>query len=570
VKSETCRTELEHAAENGKRIVPVVWRDAPNEIIPDTLKKLNWIFLRGEDDFESGIQTLIEALETDLDWLKLHTRLLVRALEWDKAGRNKSFVLHGSELAEAESARDQTVGKEPRLVQTQTEYITASRQAATKTLRNIIGGIGLAFLIAVGLAALAYWQYQISEKRLKTALSRQLASESRLQSPFDLSAAMLLAAQSIMFDDTLEARRILFERVEDAKRMRILDDHAAPESALFSADGKVLASARLDGNVVLWDLATATEITLLSVLGRKLRPLALSSKGKRIVVEIVGIGVAIFESAKGTTPQTVMLSNPQYAALAPDGTTLAVEDDRAHIHIWRSTEEESVGNVISDPRIEQCYKRVSNDGGIMGHLGRLSFTRDSDSLAWVCPGSHISWNLTTGTLSDSGSINGLGLGPEWEGQGEVSLAKSLRRVAHDVENSRVAFVRHDGSISLYRLDDYRLLGHLEDNVNINQDVFITFSGTGRRLISHSGRTLLFWDVAGRRVIARYGFPKASHISINADGTVLAIVLNRPPRLVLFDLRPVGRFMGPFPNEKLKIFLDNARLGNYVSIYVELS
>lgn len=43
---------------------------------------------RESDDFDSAVGSLIEALDTDLDWVRAHTRLLVRANEWDNSGRN--------------------------------------------------------------------------------------------------------------------------------------------------------------------------------------------------------------------------------------------------------------------------------------------------------------------------------------------------------------------------------------------------------------------------------------------------------------------------------------------------
>ena len=48
--------------------------------MPEALAKLNWIFCRHTDDFEEATATLITALDTDLSWLRAHTRLLTRAI----------------------------------------------------------------------------------------------------------------------------------------------------------------------------------------------------------------------------------------------------------------------------------------------------------------------------------------------------------------------------------------------------------------------------------------------------------------------------------------------------------
>ena len=44
--------------------------------MPETLGKLNWIFLRDQDDFEKGVDTLLTAVDTDLEWVDAHTSLL--------------------------------------------------------------------------------------------------------------------------------------------------------------------------------------------------------------------------------------------------------------------------------------------------------------------------------------------------------------------------------------------------------------------------------------------------------------------------------------------------------------
>ena len=77
--SSVCQTELEHASEDNKKIIPVVRVDVDGEDVPELVRHLNWIFMRQTDDFDVGIQALGAAIETDLDWVRAHTRLLVRA-----------------------------------------------------------------------------------------------------------------------------------------------------------------------------------------------------------------------------------------------------------------------------------------------------------------------------------------------------------------------------------------------------------------------------------------------------------------------------------------------------------
>src|SRR5215472_5768226 len=102
VASEVCGREIAHAAANNKRLVPIVHRDVAADAVPKSLGELNWIFFRDSDDFEEATGTLIRALDTDLNWVRAHTRLLTRAIEWENKGKGNSFVLRGDDLRSAE------------------------------------------------------------------------------------------------------------------------------------------------------------------------------------------------------------------------------------------------------------------------------------------------------------------------------------------------------------------------------------------------------------------------------------------------------------------------------------
>jgi hypothetical protein len=80
--SEHCRLELETATGLNKRVFPVIHRDVAEAALPRPVADAEWVFLRGEDDFERGLARLTEALETDLEWRDQHTRLAGRTREW--------------------------------------------------------------------------------------------------------------------------------------------------------------------------------------------------------------------------------------------------------------------------------------------------------------------------------------------------------------------------------------------------------------------------------------------------------------------------------------------------------
>lgn len=129
VTSEVCGWEIEHAIQNNKRLVPVIYRDVDPQQVHPTLSALNWIFLRDQDNFEQGFQTLVTAIDTDLDYAKQHTRLQIKALEWDRNHREPSFLLRGKDLIQAETWLQKSATKAPAPTELQVQYITTSRQA---------------------------------------------------------------------------------------------------------------------------------------------------------------------------------------------------------------------------------------------------------------------------------------------------------------------------------------------------------------------------------------------------------------------------------------------------------
>ena len=129
VASKVCGQEIEEALKHNKRLVPLVFEEVPPEQVHPELARLNWIFLRPEDNFQQGFQRLIAALDQDLDYVRTHTRLLVRALDWERHGQDHSYLLRGSDLARANEHLAQGIHQEPRPTALHHRYVRASAEA---------------------------------------------------------------------------------------------------------------------------------------------------------------------------------------------------------------------------------------------------------------------------------------------------------------------------------------------------------------------------------------------------------------------------------------------------------
>jgi hypothetical protein len=136
VASSVCRDEIEYAVSCHKRFLPIVWREGfDSTLLHPAIASHNWIFFRETDDFDRAFQDLLTALDTDLNHVRTHTRLLVRAIEWQSKARNASYLLRGSDLWEAEDWLMHSTGKEPQPTTSQSEYISASRSAEAASLK---------------------------------------------------------------------------------------------------------------------------------------------------------------------------------------------------------------------------------------------------------------------------------------------------------------------------------------------------------------------------------------------------------------------------------------------------
>jgi hypothetical protein len=153
--SEICHNELAYARQNNKRVLPVIRQQIRDDIELkvkgtwvnkaweqtardnwDYVCHLNWIFFDDDAKFEGEFAALLKALEEDQPHIKAHTRYQTDALEWERSGRNPSFLLSGDNLAFAEAWLAESDGKEPAPTAIQREYIAESRQVEDELARQ--------------------------------------------------------------------------------------------------------------------------------------------------------------------------------------------------------------------------------------------------------------------------------------------------------------------------------------------------------------------------------------------------------------------------------------------------
>jgi len=226
VASEICTLEIEHVVKHNKRLIPVVWKDV--DTIHPSMSARNWVFLRSKDDFEVNFELLIEALSTDLSYVREHTRLLTRAIEWDENNRRRSNILLGPELITAEGWRSISPLMEPQSTDLYDVYMTFSRAAVNRLQRFIYTSIGLAFVIMLGLSIFSCLQSDLAKnERLEREKLEALKEVQLIKRTARISQAKSLAAFALLqLDKDPELSLIL--SLEAVKVARNADSIAKP------------------------------------------------------------------------------------------------------------------------------------------------------------------------------------------------------------------------------------------------------------------------------------------------------------------------------------------------------
>ena len=284
VRSDICRNEIEHAVQANKRIVPILHReieeDTDQEKIHSKISAHNWIFFRGDDDFDDGFNKLIDAVETDLDHNRTHTRLLVRAKEWSDNHQNKSYLLRDVDLHQAVTWLTEGVTKSPSPTNLHAEYINASRIAQTRRQRNALLGVTVALGVAIALTVFSVFQWRDAQ------IARQIADQARDQAEqvaiFARSLALSAYTQDALSDDKPDlALALALESVDiDDSQTQVLhalrDAAYAPATRLKLADhtefvwdvdfderGGLILSGSADDTACLWETRTGQQIACL-------------------------------------------------------------------------------------------------------------------------------------------------------------------------------------------------------------------------------------------------------------------------------------------------------------------
>ena len=316
--SEVCKVEINHAAKNNKRIIPVVLELVQPADTIDVIRQLNWIFLReADDDFTGGLQRIKTAIELDFEWVAEHSRLQNRALDWERR-KETSLLLRGRDLWTVRQKLKGADSKDPKPTDLQRTYVLHSSRNERRTF-FIYTVVSLVTIIMALLAYTANVQRKLAEanaviaeqNRVIAEQNQQLAEQKSLEAeanarkaeanarkavvekqtaekaqqraersrqladaqrsaalaqiyqirPGELFTSTLLAINSWQIEPSEPAEEILRENISLLPVPVKQENHAGRINAItVNAEGDIIVSAGEDGMICAWQVADGTNL----------------------------------------------------------------------------------------------------------------------------------------------------------------------------------------------------------------------------------------------------------------------------------------------------------------------
>ena len=522
VRSPYCADEVEYARKLNKRIVTVLHRAIDTSDLHPVLAAIQWIDFRQQDgDFNANFKELLRTLESDRDHLEAHTRLLVRALEWDKKDQSKDLLLRGQELEAVIVWLTQNAEKEPRSSQIQRDYINASRLEAAaqqqaqleheatvrkRITRALIAAVG-GFVIAVGLGSAAFQQFRRAETQRQEAVQAEvealISSANALldsEQPLDALIESLKAAHQIdKFDarDSVLSYQVagtLHQAITMTQELNRLSGHAHwVEAVAFSPKDDVFATAGRDGAVRIWKDQGQLIMTIEGQKGDKVDGLSFSPDGQTLAASINEV-VKIFDLQgqelrhfPGHSDTVTELS------FSPDGKTLASAAWDGTVAVWSL--EGSLQTLLEAHDSPALDIKFSPDGTMLASAG-------VDGLIKL-------WDRSGNLLKS------------WHGD-----AGSIHRVAFSPDGTILASAGVDGTVKLWNTagELLQMLAVGDENLLFA----VEFSSDGQRLAiatdehNTSRPAVRVWSIAGVELERLEGHgSRITDVSFSADGRHIA-------------------------------------------------
>jgi formylglycine-generating enzyme required for sulfatase activity len=170
VTSKVVGWELDQVRTQGKRLAPIVIANVENIPVPDDVARINYLFFTDEALFEERVDQLASALNTDVAWLKEHTRLSDLVRRWQERNKAKDLLIRGRELAEAQAWAGNPPRVAPPVTDLHHEFLAASRKQERRGRRMRVVAAAAVVSTVAGLAYFGWADQTLLKAYMQTFL----------------------------------------------------------------------------------------------------------------------------------------------------------------------------------------------------------------------------------------------------------------------------------------------------------------------------------------------------------------------------------------------------------------
>jgi WD40 repeat protein len=557
VNSPYCKDEVEYAAQLNKRFVTVLHQEVNSADLHPELAKVQWIdFNQNKGDFNANFNQLVRTLDTDREHVHSHSKWLQRAIEWQEKDKSADLLLRGNEFAIAQNwlQEAEQQKKQPVATRLQKEYITASRKAIEASrkrekwriiiLRSLLGLVS----VVAGVAVVAGLEAGNQGRQAKIAQINSLGQYSLLFSKsnreFEGLIEAIKAGEQLQ---QLQKQKITDKKTESIvlrafqeaiygttlrEHNRLVGHLTDVNAAVFSPDGKTIASISDDNTIKLWSIE-GQPLQTLDKHTNRVRGIAFSPDGKKIASASADKTIKLWNS-QGQLLRTIEAHSDwvRDVAFSPDGKTIVSASNDKTIKLWSTqgkllrtieAHDKEVRGVVFSPdgktiasaSADKTIKLWSNQGKLLRTL--KGHNDEVISVAFSPDGKMIA------SASDDNTIK------LWSNQGK--LLKTLKEhtewvwgVAFSPDGKKIASASDDNTIKLWS-NQGKLLQTLKGHSDGVRGV--AFSPDGKTIVSAGGdSTIRLWSYEGKVLPTLKGHKdRVWRVAFSPDGKTIVTASN---------------------------------------------